>query len=283
MPSIYSQSEEYKKFKSWAALRKVFIDHEGAVRTWRYYDLGPREAIPLIMLHGATGTAEVFYRQMVALCPKGYRIITVQYPAYSNHENWSRAFDKFIDELKLIRFHLFGTSLGGYLAQCYTKYRPTRVLSLLLCNSFCDTQYFADMYPFSGVLSWSPEFVIKRVLLQNFPNTTVEPEIANSIEFILEQLETVPSEDLVSRLSLNFTVGPIVATSLSLEQDKITIIDCLDDFDIPEKVREEVHKLLPDARQAFIKTGGNFPYLSRADEINLHIEVHLLHCKNNYE
>jgi len=275
--------EEYKKFKSLAALRKVFIDHEGSLRTWRYYDLGPRDAVPLVMLHGDTGTAESFYRQIVTLYPKGYRILTVQYPAYSSHENWTRAFDKFNDEIKLVKFHLFGTSLGGYLAQCYAKYRPTRVLSLILCNSFCDTQYFADMYPFSGILSWSPEFVIKRVLLQNFPTTTQEPGIANSIEFILTQLDTVPSDDIVSRLTLNYSVGPIVATSLQLDQDKITIIDCLDDFDIPEKVRDEVHKLLPEARKAFIKTGGNFPYLSRAEEINLHIEVHLLHCNHNNE
>jgi len=134
---------------------------------------------------------------------------------------------------------------------------------------------------FSGILSWSPEFVIKRVLLQNFPTTTLEPGIAHSIEFILTQLDTVPSDDIASRLTLNYSIGPIVATSLQLDQDKITIIDCFDDFDIPEKVRDEVHKLLPDARKAFIKTGGNFPYLSRAEEINLHIEVHLLHCHNN--
>jgi len=233
------------------------------------------------MLHGASGTAEVFFRQVVSLCPKGYRILTVQYPAYSSHESWTRAFDKFIDEANLVKFHLFGTALGGYLAQCYCKYRPTRILSLILCNSYCDTQHYADMFPLSGLFSWSPEFVIKRVLLQNFPDGSVETEIGHSIEFITEQLNTVPSEDLVSRLSLNYTVGPLVATTLNLPQDRITIIDCFDDFEVPDKVRDEVHKLLPEARQAFIKTGGNFPYLSRAEEVNLHIEVHLLHCNNN--
>jgi maspardin len=280
MPSKYSLSEEYKKFKSWVALRKVLIDHEG-VKTWRYYDFGPREAVPIIFLHGASGTAEVFYRQIVGLCPKGYRMLTVQYPAYSSHDSWIRAFDKFVDELKFPKFHLFGTALGGYLAQCYTKYRGNRILSLLLCNSFCDTQYYSDSNPFSGVLSWTPDFVLKRVLLQDFPEYPVEPEISNSIEFILEQVETLSPDDITSRLSLNCTVGPLVATSLQLDQDRITIIDCIDDFGTPERVRDEVHKLLPDARKAFLKSGGNFPYLSRAQEVNLHIEIHLLHC--NYE
>jgi len=278
MPSIYSESEELKRFKNWVALRKVLIDHEGSIRTWRYYDFGPREAVPVIMLHGAIGTAEIFFRQLVSLCPKGYRLVAVQYPAYSSHDNWIRAFDKFVDELKFTKFHIFGTALGGYLAQCYVKYRPNRILSLLLCNSFCDTEHFANSNPFSGLYSWTPEFLLKRVLLQNFPDYNVESEIANSIDFMVEQLESVIYEDLVSRMSLNYTVGPLVATSLSLDQSKITLIDCLDDFCTPDRVRDEVHKLFPEARQAFLKSGGNFPYLSRPEEINLYIEVHLRHC-----
>jgi len=60
-----------------------------------------------------------------------------------------------------------------------------------------------------------------------------------------------------------------------LAQTKITIIDCLDEVAIPPKVREEVYKFFPDAKVAELKTGGNFPYLSRADETNMHLEVHL--------
>jgi len=280
MPSVYSQSEDYKRFRSWVAQRKIIIEQEQAQRIWRYYDFGPKEAVPLVILHGASGTAEVFYKQMMSLCPKGYRLVAVQYPAYSTHENWVKAFDKFIDSLKVPKVHLFGTALGGYLAQCYAHYRPGRILSLILCNTFCDTQYYVDNHPFVGIFSWTPDFILKRVLLQNFPDYDVEGEIANSIDFMVEQLETVSQEDLASRLVLNCTLGPLVAQDIP-HDSKITIIDCLDDIALPERVREEVYKFFPNARQALLKTGGNFPYLSRPDEINLHIEVHLRHC--NYE
>uniref|UniRef100_A0A6B2LD31 Maspardin n=1 Tax=Arcella intermedia TaxID=1963864 RepID=A0A6B2LD31_9EUKA len=229
----------------------------------------------LICLHGTNGTAEIFYKQMLHLCPKGYRLISVQYPAYSNHEQWLKAFDKFMDTFKINKVHLFGTALGGYLAQLYTHYRPSRVVSLVLCNSFCDTQYFADTTPLTGIFSFTPEFILKRLLVQKPQNMQLEKQISHSIDFVIQQTETVPQEELASRLALNCTVGPVVALSLKLDQSNITIIDSLDDHTIPDRVKDEVLKLFPEARQAFLKTGGHYPFLSRHEEFNLYLEVHL--------
>eukprot|EP01118_Nematostelium_gracile_P011836 TRINITY_DN4267_c0_g1_i1.p1 TRINITY_DN4267_c0_g1~~TRINITY_DN4267_c0_g1_i1.p1 ORF type:complete len:134 (-),score=40.18 TRINITY_DN4267_c0_g1_i1:23-424(-) len=52
-------------------------------------------------------------------------------------------------------------------------------------------------------------------------------------------------------------------------------MDSLDEVAIPERVRDEVYKFYPDAKCAELKTGGNFPYLSRADEVNMHLQIHL--------
>jgi hypothetical protein len=49
----------------------------------------------------------------------------------------------------------------------------------------------------------------------------------------------------------------------------------MDEMAVPEKLREEVVKFFPSARRALLKSGGNFPYLSRADEFNMYVEVHL--------
>jgi len=274
MPSVYTQSEEYKLFRSLVARRKVIVEQQSK-KVWRYYDFGPKTEVPVILLHGASGTAEVFYKQILSLGPKGFRVISVQYPGYMNYTRWLRAFDRFIDMLSVDKVHLFGTALGGYLAQCYAQFRPNRVVSLILCNTFVDTKYYADSNPFVDIFQWTPEFLLKRMLLSNLPDYAVEKEIANSIDFMAEQLETVQREDLAARLTLNCTCGPFVPQDLSLDESNITIIDVLDDVLLPEKLREGVFKIYPQARQALLKTGGNFPYLSRADEINMHIEVHL--------
>lgn len=62
--SSYSKSESYQLFRSWVALQQISI---GSVneRLWKYYDFGPKEATPLVCIPGASGTADVFYRQMV--------------------------------------------------------------------------------------------------------------------------------------------------------------------------------------------------------------------------
>lgn len=40
-----------------------------------------------------------------------------------------------------------GVGLGGYLAQSFTQFRSVRVKSLILCNSFCDIDYFVERAP----------------------------------------------------------------------------------------------------------------------------------------
>jgi maspardin len=53
------------------------------------------------------------------------------------------------------------------------------------------------------------------------------------------------------------------------------LVDILDQTAISPKIREEVAKCYPDAKIAHIKTGGNFAFLSRDQELNVYIKVHL--------
>ena len=47
------------------------------------YDYGPRTVrCPLVFLPPATGTADVFYKQIVSLGSAGFRVLAVEYPIY---------------------------------------------------------------------------------------------------------------------------------------------------------------------------------------------------------
>jgi len=244
-------------------------------KIWKYYDYGPKDVNPLVCIPGAGGSAEVFFKQLISLCPRGIRIIAVQPAAYDTHQGWCKGLDKFLDKLSVSKVHLFGTALGGYLAQCFAQYRPARVESIILNNTFSDTQYFHDHSPCAAMFTLMPEFMLKRILLENFPVQKLEPEIANSVDFMVDSLESLSQAELASRLTLNCSLGFLRPGDVTLPQEHITIIDTLDDIALPENVREEVYKFYPDAKVAHLKDGGNFPYLSRADEVNLHIQVHL--------
>jgi len=267
-------ADPYQLFRSWVAQQRVSL---GGVneKIWKYYDFGPKDATPLVCIPGASGTAEVFYKQMISLCPKGYRIVSIQFAPYDTHQGWCKGFDRFLDKIGAPKVHLFGTSLGGYLAQCYAQYRPARVVSLVLNNTFADTQYFHDNSPCAAMFSLMPEFMLKRILLDNFPVQKLEAEIANSVDFMVEQLEVLTQAELASRLTLNCSLGFLRPGDVTLAPENITIIDTLDDIALPENVREEVYKFYPEARVAHLKDGGNFAYISRADEVNMHLQVHL--------
>eukprot|EP01111_Echinosteliopsis_oligospora_P006504 TRINITY_DN2067_c0_g1_i1.p1 TRINITY_DN2067_c0_g1~~TRINITY_DN2067_c0_g1_i1.p1 ORF type:complete len:326 (+),score=59.18 TRINITY_DN2067_c0_g1_i1:195-1172(+) len=272
--SVYARSKEYMFFRNQVAFQRVTVGNINE-KVWQYYDFGPRDVAPLVCIPGASGTADVFYKQIVSLTPKGIRVIAVQPPPYETHQGWCKGFDRFLDKINITKVHLFGTSLGGYLAQCYCKLRPSRVESLILNNSFCDTQYFHDSAPCAAMFSMMPEFMLKRYILSNFPRTNLEPEIANSVDFMVEKLESLTQPELASRLTLNCALGPLKPGDVTLHPERITIIDTIDDNALPNNLREEVYKFYPEARVADIKTGGDFPYLSRADEVNMHIQIHL--------
>lgn len=46
-----------------------------------------------------------------------------------------------------------------------------------------------------------------------------------------------------------------------------------DDCALTDAVRDETYKCYPEAKRAHLKTGGNFPFLSRSAEVNLYLQV----------
>ncbi|XP_021320937.1 uncharacterized protein LOC110437083 isoform X2 [Sorghum bicolor] len=100
-----------------------------------------------------------------------------------------------------------------------------------------------------------------------------EPFIADSVDFVVGQVETLSRDDLSSRLMLNVDVASI--GSLMLPDSLITIMDTNDYSAVPQQLKEQLNERYPGARRAVLKTGGDFPFLSRPDEVNLYLQLHL--------
>ena len=136
-------SEEYHSFRGSVPLRKITIGDDG--KTWQVYDTGPRESgSPLVCLPPIAGTADVFFKQCLALSVRGYRVLAAEWPAYYSMKEWCKGFKDLLDHLNLERVHLFGAALGGFLAQKFAEHTRNcpRVASLVLCNTFTDTTIF---------------------------------------------------------------------------------------------------------------------------------------------
>lgn len=269
-----TQSEEYKSFRSNVPQKKVIVDDNGK-KFWTLYDAGPKNVrCPLVCLPPVSGTADIYFRQLLGLSAKGYRVIAMEFPVHWNVQEFCESFRKLLDHLRLDKVHIFGSSLGGFLAQKFAEYtfRSPRVASLILCNTFVDTEIFQQS-PASTVFWMMPSFVLKRSVLQGFDTGKYENDIADSIDFMVERLESLSQKELASRLAMN-------CASAYVEPQKfrdvdVTIIDVFDKCALSQSVKDEVYKCYPSARRAHLKSGGNFPYLSRCDEVNMYLQVHL--------
>ncbi|XP_051137230.1 uncharacterized protein LOC127255633 [Andrographis paniculata] len=269
MKGVFSAPGDYVYFKSQVPLHKIPIGS----KQWRYYDFGPKVVPPLICLPGIAGTADVYYKQIMSLSTKGYRVISIDIPRVWNHQEWVMAFEKFLDVIDVHHVHLYGTSLGGFLAQLFAQHRPRRVKSLVLSNTFLETTSFSAAMPWAPFVGWTPSFLLKRYVLTGIPDGPHEPFIADSVDFVVAQVETLSRDDLASRLSLSVSVASV--GPLQLSDSSITIMDTNDFCAIPNQLKDQVTERYPGARQAYLKSGGDFPFLSRPDEVNLHLQLHL--------
>ncbi|XVF52695.1 hypothetical protein PTKIN_Ptkin05aG0039200 [Pterospermum kingtungense] len=269
MKGVSSAPGDYVHFKSQVPLHKIPI----GTKQWRYYDFGPKVVPPLICLPGIVGTADVYYKQIMSLSMKGYRVISVDIPCVWNHQEWIQSFEKFLDAIDVHHIHLYGTSLGGFLAQLFAQHRPRRVKSLILSNTFLETRSFAAAMPWAPVVGWTPSFLLKRYVLTGIRDGPHEPFIADSVDFVVSQVEKLSRDELASRLTL--TVDTASVQPLLLSDSFITVMDTNDYSAIPQQLKDQLGERYPGARRAYLKTGGDFPFLSRPDEVNLHLQLHL--------
>lgn len=53
-------------------------------------------------------------------------------------------------------------------------------------------------------------------------------------------------------------------------------MDVFDDSALSSQARDDIYRNYTDAKLAHLKSGGNFPYLSRSDDVSMHILVTFL-------
>jgi len=239
-----------------------------------------------------SGNADLYWKQVTGLSARGFRVISISPPPVSTIDDYVKSFDQFLDSMKISKVHIFGMQLGGYLAQCYAQYKPSRVVSLILCNSFCDTTYYSQS-ALSKVFQYMPAFMLRNVVFSNYPDGKMPSNVTASIDFVIDQVESLSHEELAGRLNLNhqpqylnFGQDSSGKKTYPFPPGLITILRVCDEQGIPENLLNQLESAYTvsneknedqgtGAKVALIKSGGNFPNLAVPDEVNLHLQVHL--------
>lgn len=89
------------------------------------------------------------------------------------------------------------------------------------------------------------------------------------------QVNTINRLELASRLTLNCASSRVHPERIRGLQS-VTIMDVFDEYALCSPVREEIYDAFPSGKLAQMKTGGNFVYLSKHEEVNVHIKVRLV-------
>lgn len=268
-------SQAYANFRAWCPRKEVSIGVSHPV-TWRYYDWGPRTYLePIICIHSLIGSAECFYQQLIFLAPRGYRVISIQIPVYWTIGEFCDAFHLFLETIPHRRVHLYGAGLGGFLAMHYAIRRPDNIASLILTHSFLSTKNLNFRVPYSSaVLRWLPDFLVRSTVRAILPKGRVSLDMANAAEFAIGHTITCPREVLASRLALSITSSTVI-NRVHISQNAITLIDTMDRQQPALRLSELTASQLSEARRALLKSGGDFPYISAHDDVNVHLLVHL--------
>ncbi|KAK1947165.1 Maspardin [Phytophthora citrophthora] len=224
--------------------------------TWEYYDSGRLSDAnaglpPLVCLPGTSGVARCFHLQLQELGAKGFRVLAIQYPVIWTHEEWIHSFDRFLNSMNL--------------SERYMSLYPQRVVSLAMTQGFCDTHAFGASAP-----------CIKMYILEQFPKQTPDMDAQNqAIDYMLEQLGSLTQQDIASRLTLSCLSCDPKSWKIFLPDEKISLIDSYEDTSLPASLKDQLGCRYPRAKQALLKNGGDFPFLSHHEEVTMHLQVHL--------
>lgn len=109
----------------------------------RVIEAGPRDAPPLVCLHGTGGHAEAFIRNLGAFSA-GHHVLAYDLPAHGwssapersyEIDGYGQHLDAFLDAFGLPEATLVGQSLGGWIACAYAVQHPDRVTGLVLVGA----------------------------------------------------------------------------------------------------------------------------------------------------
>jgi pimeloyl-ACP methyl ester carboxylesterase len=137
----------------WTAAQMEAIESAGladlptGARIW-YSDTGGSGA-PVVFLHAATGSSQVWEHQIPVFKANGFRVVTydrrgfgrtVIDPAGIQPGTGSEDLLALVDHLRVDRFHIVGTAAGGIVALDFAVSFPQRLRSLVLANSIGGVQ-----------------------------------------------------------------------------------------------------------------------------------------------
>lgn len=253
--------------QAYLVFREAYVPHKLEVDgvMWEYISVGSG-AETFVFLHGMTGAYDIWWQQILRL-QANYKVIAVTYPAVDTLEVLSEGVIAILDQERVDKANLVGTSLGGYLAQYLIATHPERVSRAVLANTFPPNDILRqDNATVGALLPFLPGWVIKRTLLQSV-DESIFPASQNDT-FTRAYLRDLISSR-VSKAQVVARYGCVVEEFTPIDPlahgIPILIIEADNDPLVNETLRAQLRQVYPSSILVTLEDVGHFPYLNQAE------------------
>lgn len=215
--------------------------------------------VPLVLLPGAGGTGDTFYRAVDGLRHRR-RVVSVTYPAVDDVNDLARGVLAALSHAGIGTFDVLGSSLGGYLAQLCALQEPTRVRRCMLANTFVDASWLQQLISRESLLSTSAQAHLAKTLAQLRSASEETPEQADFKRTMLDLVGTEQTAE-AAKSALLAVLGAKPLPKLALPAGRVAILDAEDDPVVSAATREAIRQRYSDSPQFRLTTGGHYPAL----------------------
>jgi pimeloyl-ACP methyl ester carboxylesterase len=222
----------------------------------------------LLLLPGAQGTAESFYRQLLTFGPQR-DMLSINYPGLDDMSRLADLMIAVADAQGIGRFDIVGSSLGGYVAQWVAARHPDRVDRLVVGNSFHDPRPSQSPEKLASLVNRSAE----QVKLEILERLLAAPD--SEFRQVMLDLMGVQQTAAGLRSRMLAVQRAAVLEGAALDPDRLLLIECDNDPLIPPSSRQAARERFPRATVASIPGGGHYPYILKAEAYNQAIAAFL--------
>lgn len=216
---------------------------------------------PVLWLHGALGTAEIFFKQFMAWGSQR-DMVAINLPPLVVGRELGDFVVACADALDIERFDLVGTSLGGYVAQWVAVAHAPRLRRLVVGNSFRDAAPLQSTDKLNALDTSSDEAVALDMLAR------IEAAPEGELKQVQLALLSPAGAANVLRSRMLAVQHAATVPVLAISDRDILLIECANDPLISRAVRKDLRRAHPDASVVEIAGGGHYPYIVRAQAYN---------------
>ncbi|WP_395050212.1 alpha/beta fold hydrolase [Flavobacterium sp.] len=233
---------------------------------------GPKNAEPLVLLHGMNASSTMWYPNIKALS-ENHRVYAIDFllepgKSHMNGEvkemkevmNW---YDEIFNQLNLKKFSLIGASRGGWLSINIALQQKYQIKKIILLSP---AQTFIWIRPGAKVLTNLTYMITpKRKRLRN---------VLETISFDVDKIKKAYIDQyfIATQKATNsmFLLKMIPFSDKELKSLTMPILVLIGDHDIVnnEKSVEKAKELLPHSETGIIKNAGHFLSIDQAETVN---------------